>query len=468
MIRYFKINDPYRLLVLLVFLSVGRLPWLLGDPGPTLPELDWLVAGERLSTGSLLYAELWDELGPLSALVYSAIDFVFGRSVLSYRIAGLILYFFQTGYFNHFLRKRKAFSEYTYVPAFIYALLGMMFFDTITLSPQLMALTALLGSIDSSFGIIASREQPRNLVLNTGLLLATAALFYLPIIVFAIPILTGLLLYSNLRAKGFFLLFYGILAPFLLLWLYYYWRGETTALQISYFHSLFRGSERTLLSLTAASAGLALPAITTVFSVAKVLRHPGFINYQVCLQWIIILLGIAALFIWLLWSDRSGSASVIFVAPMAFFMAQFFQILKKAWIREGLAVLIILFIAYMNFGPRKGPASRLPDYTKSLIAVPKEYPALPSGTKVLVIGDDRSYYLHHRLATPYFKWRLSKQQLERLDYYDNLVDIFLNFRADMPGVIIDQHSIMPEIFSKIPSLREAYRQGADNGVYYLK
>ena len=61
--------------------------------------------------------------------------------------------------------------------------------------------------------------------------------------------------------------------------------------------------------------------------------------------------------------------------------------------------------------------------------------------KIVVLGDDPSCYLNSQLATPYFNWRISKIQLTELDYYDNIVDIYRNFKNDMPDVIVDQHDV---------------------------
>lgn len=467
MIRYFKINDPYRLLVLLLLLVVGRLPWFLGPGNPTLPELDWMVAGERISGGALLYVDLWDELAPLSALVYAGIDALFGRAHWAYLALGLALYFVQAAYFNAIMLRRKVFNEYTYVPALIYGLLGLLFFDLMLLSPQLMALTALLVVLDNTFGIIASRQQPEAQVLNTGLFLAIAGLFYLPMALFAIPLLLGLLLYSNLKGRGFLLLLYGLFAPFLLIWLYYYWRGEGTALQIGYFHGLFRLAERHLMPFLTASLILAFPAALFGFSLLRVLRHPGFINYQVCLHWIFILTGITALAIWLLWADRSGSSALVFLPALAFFIAQYFQLARKAWIRESLFLLLLAQIAVFTYGPRTGFTPFAPQTERLLTARLPAGPRPPEGLRILVTGTDRSYYLQCKQATPYFKWRLARQHLNRLDYYDNLAAIYRNFSADMPQAIVDPEGVMPEIFRRIPGLKEAYRQEG-GAMYYLR
>ena len=94
LLRYFRINDPYRLLGLLVILILVYLPLFIDMPGMTYPELKNLVIGEKVHEGRTLYSELIDSTGPLAAWFNGLLDLIFGSSVLARRIFAFIVLFF--------------------------------------------------------------------------------------------------------------------------------------------------------------------------------------------------------------------------------------------------------------------------------------------------------------------------------------------------------------------------------------
>ena len=81
MIGIFKINDPIRLGLLFLLLVVIRLPFLMYDLPTLKPELLWFLIGEKINDGWVMYQDLDDNTGVLSALVYSIINSIAGRSV---------------------------------------------------------------------------------------------------------------------------------------------------------------------------------------------------------------------------------------------------------------------------------------------------------------------------------------------------------------------------------------------------
>ena len=104
-----------------------------------------------MNEGAMLYVDIWDDIGLLSAHVFRLIDFVFGRSQLTLQIGGLILFFIQIYYINFISLKHKMFNENNYLPALFYGLLGLTFFNVITLSPQMLGATFILFSINHLF-----------------------------------------------------------------------------------------------------------------------------------------------------------------------------------------------------------------------------------------------------------------------------------------------------------------------------
>ena len=468
MLGLFRINDPYRLAILLIFLFLIALPIWVSDSILTQPELHWMIVGERLGEGVLLYVNLWDETGPLAALVYGFIDIIFGRSVLSYRIMGLIIFFIQAAYFNISLLRHKILTEYNYVPSLVYAILGMLVFNQITLSPALMGLSFILPAFDNLFFHLQARKRFDAQLVNIGILTGIASLFYIPFVYFMIIWVIALLVYSTTIYRRYFLMFYGFIFIFFILWIFYVWKGQADKLYIDYFFSLFRRAPSRYMDFYPMLIFMVVPAFVFFINLFIVYKQPGYTNYQSRIQSFFLLTFLALSPVWLIYCDHSGNNLILFIPGMAFFITQGFILIKKRWKRElffyffVISILAINYGTFFNFADLKDKTGLYNVMTKEVnCTVPIE------GKRILVVGDNINYYAHSHQATPYFNWRLSKLQLDRLNYYDNLVDIYRNFEKDMPEVIIDLNGVMGNVFEKIPLLERRYLLVDEKGVYVL-
>ena len=126
MLGYFRINDPYRLVIIFFLLLLFRMPYLISSDWLSIPELEWMLVGEKLNEGALLYVDVIDDIGPLSAMVYKGFDFLFGRSPLTIQIIGLIVFFFQIFYINFLALKHKMYNENNYLPVQKYSRLKLL------------------------------------------------------------------------------------------------------------------------------------------------------------------------------------------------------------------------------------------------------------------------------------------------------------------------------------------------------
>ena len=99
LLRFFRINDPYRLIGVLVVLVLLALPFFIDPVGVTLSELHSFVIGEALRHGKLMYIEVYDSTAPLAAAIFGAVDWLFGRSLTARHSLSLLLIFFQASFF---------------------------------------------------------------------------------------------------------------------------------------------------------------------------------------------------------------------------------------------------------------------------------------------------------------------------------------------------------------------------------
>ena len=92
------------------------------------PELSWMLVGERMAEGGVLYKDIWYQLEPFSAGFYCFIDYIFGKSQLSYQIINIILIFIQALVFNLITNFNNIYNDRSCIPGLIYLLFGSLFF----------------------------------------------------------------------------------------------------------------------------------------------------------------------------------------------------------------------------------------------------------------------------------------------------------------------------------------------------
>ncbi|MBU1822095.1 MAG: hypothetical protein KKG00_11375, partial [Bacteroidetes bacterium] len=215
MLSFFRANATYHNISLVLFFALLRLPFLWNEVPLLIPELSWMLVGEQMSRGFMLYRDVWDNVSPFSGMVYWTIDTLFGRSQLVYQIVAFAISLFQILYFNYVLRVRDALPERSYIPGAIYALFLNSSFDLATLSPTLMASTFLLLALGVVIKIL-ERRQVTNEIFEMGLYIGIATLFYLPSALFMFWAFVALLFYTGATLRQHVLGFFGSVFPLLM------------------------------------------------------------------------------------------------------------------------------------------------------------------------------------------------------------------------------------------------------------
>lgn len=468
MIRYFRINDPYRLVTLFVIIVLLRLPFLISPNTLSVPELNWMLIGEKMVDGNKLYIQIVDHIGPFSAFVYWLIDLVFGRSLITYQILGMLLVFIQASLFNFMLLNNKAYNENTYVPALIYVLLACTFWDVSTLSPELMSITFVLMALNNIYVRLEQKIDDAT-ILKTGLYLGIAMHFYFLSGFFILAMVFSLVFFTGMAIRRFLLLLFGILLIFVLSGMYFYWHDGLNDYLVDFVYGAFVFSDISYASmLDLFKVGL-LPLTYLLFAFFMILQSARFINYQQRLQQTFFFVLLMAFLVFFLDQRRAGHLLVIFVPAFAFFTAHYFLLIKKRWILRSMFWLYFSVILVVSLGSfYQWPFVK--DYVDfgNLNVRATNYDSLVANKKVLMIDNDLNVYQHAQPATPFLNWQLSKLQLAEPDYYDNLHRIYQGFEQDLPQVIIDPHGVMPGLMTRIPLLRQEYQKSTQGYVYERK
>lgn len=469
MLRFFGSYYPLLYAALLGLLLLIRLPLLL-HPFPLLiPELNWLLVGEQMSAGNLLYRDIWDSISPLSAVVYWGLNAVFGRSTLVLHIAATGVSVFQIVYFNYLANTRLFFSDRTFWPGLVYMLFLHLSFDCLTLSPVLLSTTFLLLALGTLVRQM-DRRGATDEVFEVGFYIGIAALFYLPSAVFVIWAALSLLLYTGATFRQYSLSLFGFLFPVAVVALFYYLNDSLADINRNLLASVFRVRQYSLSDYQSLVASLLIPMGLGVLGFLSLFNTTGrYVNFQQRVQQIMaIWFGVAVLTI-VLMPFLAPMVFLSFVPPMAYFTVFYFENIRRRWLADlgfTAAFAIILLLFYQGAlgllpGVELGRLSRLQ-------VRPSPLPASIQNQRVLIIGEELSAYRTNQLATPYLNWDLAKYDLNNLDNYEAVINVFDHFRKDPPDYIIDREDVLPKLFQRAPALANRYEKTATKDVYKRK
>ncbi|GAB3773981.1 hypothetical protein GCM10028818_16130 [Spirosoma horti] len=446
-----------------------RLPLLL-HPFPLLiPELNWMIVGEQMNQGYLLYRDIWDSVSPLSALVYWGIHSVFGRSPLILHAAATLVSIFQIVYFNYLTNNRDVYPDRSFWPGLIYMLFMHLSFDCLTLSPVLMSTSFLL----LAFGTLIKQMDRRGAtdeVFEVGFYIGIAALFYLPSALFILWAILSLLFYTGATFRQYSLSLFGFLFPFAAIVLIYYLLDSLDDFNRNLLSSVFRVRQYSLSDFKSLIASLFIPLGLGILGFLSLFNRAGrYVNFQQRIQQIMSIWFLIAVLTIALMPFLAPMVFLSFVPPMAYFAYYYFENIRKAWLAE---IIFISAFSLMLLLFYQGALGLIPGADlgrlSSLQVRPSPLPNNITNRRVLIIGEDLSAYRQNQLATPYLNWDLAKYDLKNLDNYESVINVFDHFRQDPPDYIIDRENVVDKLFQRAPALALRYEKTATAGVYKRK
>lgn len=455
MLSYFKINDPFRLVPLLVLLFLLKLPIFLS---PTFyPEVyHWLTIGEAMQESSM-YIGIWDGLAPFSATIYMIATWLFGRSVLSLLILGSILTFFQAIIINNFSMRAKLFENNTYLPALIYVLITSSHPAFFTLSPTLMGLTFILLGLGKLLSHVEFRAKKDLHIILIGLFFGIATLFYLPFIII-IPIgLVLLAMFSNTVVRRYFLLLFAGLTPLVLAFFYYWVIGERTVYFINNF--LLLNNFNSYYNAVGWIQGVIILGFGLFFMLTSILsfsKQRRLTNYQNRIVQLFFILGALMIVILSIEKPTTQYSLVIFIPITTFFTIHFVSLFKHRVYASVLNVILFLGPTLLLWGISHNMVPKM--HTTTDTSLLNNYRNVIKGKRVMVLGAAKDLYEEAKLAGPFYDWGLSKSFLNELDYYDNLVFLEAQLEKSNPEVIIDLEDNWKKISKRLPGISKRYRQ----------
>ncbi|MEH0158277.1 hypothetical protein V6R21_29725 [Limibacter armeniacum] len=468
MLEFFKINDPIRIIGALLILLAIRLPLILGGIDITLPEIGWMTLGEALANGKKMYLDVWDNTGPLAAGIYWILFNIGGKSQWLMQLLSILLVMHQAYIFNRTLLRNNIYNQKNYIPAVLYVIFMCMSFDFLTLPPVLIALSFLLQVLRSVI-----RLDNRSLdqeVFSIGAWTGVATLIYIPSIFFLAMAILSLASFRISSIRKLFLAIYGFVLVIVFYMSYPFFNDGLQEFLNQYVYSYFSLPTVKYITLPEIIRLCIAPGIFLTLAIFRTFTDRNFVNFQVsCQQIMLIWVATAAAAVFFS-VDLAPYQLILFVPALSFFGTHFLLIQRRKLFAE-LTFLVssgaIVALMYLSYH-RSIPSDSFVDY-KNYIATEDQIGKAIKGKKLLVLGEDISYYKNNTLATKYYNWDLSQKHLSKLNNYAIISAVYKEFEKDIPEVIIDQHGLAEQLFIHAPILAEKYVKDPNlNGVYKLK
>ncbi|MBX2944387.1 MAG: hypothetical protein KF725_01035 [Cyclobacteriaceae bacterium] len=452
MLRYFRINDPYRLIGLLGLLVALCLPLLMDTPQTTLPELKSFLVGEKVSDGFGLYHELIDSTPPFAAWFYGACDFLFGRSLTARHIAALLILFFQSAFLGIVFIDKKVFAENTYIPTLIFSILTLISFDFLSLTADLLAFGFLLLALNALLTEIEFRVQRDETIFNLGLFISFASLCNFSYIIFLPGIILILLLFTRNTLRKHLLLLTGFLLPHLILCSVYYINGNLGDLWNRFYWFGLSFPNEKLVSLKSLLILTSVPLVYLFISVFILGRDARLTKYQSQL--------LQTMFLWLLIGllqiyftpDLRPQNLLPLLPAVSFFLTHFLLLIRRRKFAELSIWMLLIGVVCGQYLTRYNKLTSV-DYA-SLFVNASSFTI--TDKNVLLLADQPGIFLNNKLSPPFINWPLTKEIMDGPQYYENLLLVSRLFEKDLPEVIVDPENKMEKFFERLPVLKIRY------------
>lgn len=460
LLRFFRINDPYRLLAVLLAIILLSLPLLINLMPVTLQELKMILLGEILNQDKSLYAQVWDDTPPLTAFANKVFYWLWGRSVLAPRMLTTLFIFFQAAFFAIVLINNKAYNESTYLPAFIFAILCFYSFDLLTLSPELLGSTFLLFALNNIFKEIEFRIQREETILNIGLFIGVASLFIFSYTWFLPGALVVLIVFTRLSVRKAFVLLFGYGFPHAVLMTICYFTGDFSELVRFFYLPNFSLSSISLISIKGFFMLAWVPVLYFVFSLIMLNREARFTKYQSQILQVMLLWLIIAFIEIIFTRERTPHSLLTFVPPLAYLISHYHLLIRRKRIAETMLWLFLIGIITMSYWSRAG---KLNSFKVQAFLPAASTPSI-TGKKIMVLSDELSIYQSNTIASSFLNWSLVQPIFQDASEYENVIMVNELFRNNKPDVIIDPQNYLGKFLQRIPALQRQYKREGENYV----
>ncbi len=459
MLRLFRINDPFRVIIAIVLFLAVRIPVLLLLKDVFQFEVVNLALGAKQAEGSLLYKSIDDNTAPFAAYVFKVLNLLFGESLTALRTFATLLIITQAVILNYIVLKLGVIKERNYVPSFIYMVLANICIEFYSLSSAMMATTFIIAYLYNLLSIIKSGSNEER-VFKTGLFIGVACLFNFSCIVLFPLTLLFFLLWTNVDIKRYWSFSFGVIFPILALAMYYYWNDAFFSYAYNFIYKSFIIENIRYWGFGEYYLFFTPFLIVGVIGFFKAVNGRGYVQFQNKSFNIFFLIILFSPLIYFFSIRSYGAHFFMFLPALSLLLTNYFLEIRKKWQRAlAFHIFLVVCLAYSFSSSKLG----LQDWyqEKSFAQLHSQY----KGKRVLNLSNDFSWYYQRKSATVFFNWQLSKEYFSDLDDYENVRLINNSIKKDMPEVIIDPNNRAEKLFFRIPKLKKEFKKDGENYVH---
>lgn len=462
LLRYFRINDPYRLLALAGLFILLVLPLFIDSPPLTQPELESFMLGKKVAEGFSLYSEIVDATPPLAAWFYGLINWVFGENLTLRHICAFIILFFQGAFLGIILIDKKAFTENTYIPSLIFLTLTLLSFDNFSLTADLGAFGFLLLALNSLLTEIEFKVQRDETIFSIGLFISLATLFNFSYIIYLPGVVLILILFTRNEVRKYLLMLTGFALPHLIITATYFINGNLQDIWSSLYLTNLAFPTASLVSFKSILILCAVPLAYLLIAVVVLNRDARLTKYQSQL--------LTAMFLWfiigliqLYFTPQFRAQSLLPILPaVSFFFTHFLLLIRRRKFAELNVWILLLGILTTLYLARYSKLDV--DYSKLLVQ--KNQHGI-TANRLLILEESPSGYVDNFTSPPFINWKQTREIFDHPHYYEHVLRVHRLFEADPPELIIDPGNRMQPFFDRIPALQNKYRK-SEEGQWVLR
>lgn len=458
MIRFFNINDPYRLLVVLASMIVMGIIAHYRLPEATYAETKGMVIGEMMSDNLSLYDEIWDSTPPLTAVVHWILSEGFDRSLGIRRGISVFILFIQAALLGFLLSNNRAFDQPGFLSSFIFAVLIFFSFDSITFTRELWASLFLMLAINQVLKQIQFRDRDESNLTLLGVYVGVSSLFVFTYSVFYFAILIILILNSRPEARQFLLFTFSFLFPHIILFTVYFLKEDLTFLWTSLYLPNFEFNTKSTMHFGGLLLLSALPLLYMLFALLMALRNARMTKYQSQIFQIMVFWLIFGLIeVWIS-RQRTAQSLIVCAAPLAYLIN--FYLIRIRRQRIANLMLIVLSVGVISIAAWSN-SGKIPliDYSKNF---PEKIGSDLKNKKILVLKDSPDYFTQNTVGGFFPEWDLCSDLFRQPGYYENVEILNRAFEKNPPEIIIDPENLISGVFIYLPDLEKQYNKSGEN------
>lgn len=269
---------------------------------------------------------------------------------LSIVLSGL-LSFIQALLINQIVNSNKILSRKNYLPGLAFVIFASFLPSYLLLSPASVSFTFLILAVGKIFSIVR-REKANSDIFDIGFLVAIAALFYFPAMLFLIFAYVGLATVRAFSYREWIIILLGFVTPFFLLFTFYFWHDDTASMltNIANVHS-----EQWMTGISFSQIEWILLAVFGFFALMSLLILPSALYASVIQTRKFSLLLVVFMFftlVSLVLLQQADSAHLLWLSlPLAIILPMHLMQVKRDWIYEVIHLILILLVLAGQYFP---------------------------------------------------------------------------------------------------------------------